>query len=155
MQFTGWNCSPRPVCTFALPRCSFSCLITLLICKQRGDIPVQKVGVELAFNCFIFHLHCFHIRLVHRLQTLASLKSWLLLRTVFQLWNKRQSLSEELPEEREPAMKFSAAALHPVISSRICWLLRSSCEDLPVRGVPHPSMFSLQLVRVSSKPGKA
>ena len=64
-----------------------------------------------------------------------------------------QPLSEELPEESEPAMKFPAAALHLVISSRICCLPRSCCEELPVRGVPQPSIFSSQLVRVSSKSG--
>ena len=96
----------------------------------------------------LFHLYFYHIRLIHCLQTLASLKSWVLLRAVFQLWNKMQSLSEELPEESEPAMKFPAAALHLVISSRICWLPRSCCDELPVRGVPQPSIFSSQLVRV-------
>ena len=36
----------------------------------------------------IFHLDCFHIRLIHRLQTLASLKPWFLLWAVSQLWQK-------------------------------------------------------------------
>ena len=45
-------------------------------------------------------------------------------------------------------MRFSAAALHPVISSKMF----SPPEELSVRGKPQPSILSLQLDRVSSKP---
>ena len=58
---------------------------------------------------------------------------------------KRRSREEKLfIEQIRPAMRFSAADLHPFTSSRIV--------EFSVKGVPQPSMFAWQLVKVSSKP---
>ena len=58
-----------------------------------------------------------------------------------EIWSREEKL---FIEQIRPAMRFSAAVLHPFTSSRIV--------ELSVKGVPQPSMFAWQLVKVSSKP---